>query len=80
MADVADLMDLRARQMQVEKWLTVPQFRFDFHLEPKPKAPARKKPAQAAGKAPASKKNPAAKKEPAPGQQKPKQQKPRPKQ
>ena len=30
MADVADLMDLRARQLQVEKWLTVPDIRIDL--------------------------------------------------
>jgi hypothetical protein len=44
MADVADLMDLRARQMQVEKWLTVPKIEFNF-TPPQPRqAPAKKRP------------------------------------
>ena len=55
MADVADLMDLRARQLQVEKWITPPNIQFNFHIEAKPKKrkPAGKQPAK---KAPQSKK------------------------
>ena len=36
MADIADLMDLRARQMQVEKWLTMPKFQINFTPAPQP--------------------------------------------
>jgi len=58
MADVADLMDIRARQMQVEQLFVLPDIR--FHVEREPKAAPRKKaPAKktAAGKkAPAKKK------------------------
>jgi len=48
MADVADLMDLRARQLQVEKWITPPNIQFNFHIETKPKKrqPAKKQPPQ----------------------------------
>lgn len=41
MADVADLMDMRARQLQVEKWLTLPKIRFTL---PKPERPRKKQP------------------------------------
>ena len=55
MADVADLTDLRARQLQVEKWITPPNIQFNFHIETKPKKrkPAEKQPAK---RAPQSKK------------------------
>ena len=44
LADVADLMDMRARQMQVEKWLTVPKIEFNFTMpQPQPKRAPRKK-------------------------------------
>ena len=35
MADVADLMDLRARQLQVEKWLTLPKIQIDVTSKPR---------------------------------------------
>lgn len=47
MADVADLMDLRARQLQVEKWITPPNIQFSFSFAPKPRKrqqPAKKQP------------------------------------
>ncbi len=47
MADVADLMDLRSRQLMVEQLLTPPEMHFDFHVEPKPKTekkPRKKQP------------------------------------
>lgn len=47
MADVADLMDLRARQLQVEKWITPPNISID--LKPKPRQP-KKKPAASQSK------------------------------
>lgn len=43
MADVADLMDMRARQLQVEKWITPPQIHIDLTPKPKAKKPAPKK-------------------------------------
>ena len=61
MADVADLMDLRARQLQVEKWITPPNIRID--LTPIKKQTPKKKPAQ-------SERKPAEKK---PAKQQPKQ-------
>ena len=66
MADVADLMDMRARQLQVEKWITPPKIQIDLTPKPRAKKPAAKKaPAQ---KAPAKQ----TKKQPSP-QRKPKQ-------
>jgi hypothetical protein len=44
MADVADLMDMRARQMQVEKWLTVPKIEFNFTLPEPRQVPKTKRP------------------------------------
>ena len=54
MADVADLMDMRARQMQVEQWLTLPKIQIS-----RP-APSRKQPPkrQTSRKSPAPRKNP----------------------
>ena len=52
MADVADLMDLRSRQLQVEQWLTPPNIQFHFDFSPKPKKPAPKKKAPARKQAP----------------------------
>ena len=49
MADIADLMDIRSRQLMVEKWFTPPDLHFEFHFEPKlKKKPAAKKPARKA--------------------------------
>ncbi len=39
MADVADLMDLRSRQLQVEKWITPPKIHIDISSKPKKQAP-----------------------------------------
>ena len=43
MADVADLMDMRARQMQVEKWLTLPKIQIEMPAPSRKTAPAKKK-------------------------------------
>lgn len=66
MADVADLMDVRARQMQIEQAVSLPDIHFDFHFErksekkpaPKKKQPASKKQESSGKQASSRKKQP----------------------
>ena len=65
MADVADLMDLQARQLQVERWITPPNIQISLNFGSKPKkaaprkkAATRKAPPRQAAKKPTPKKRP----------------------
>lgn len=60
MADVADLMDLRARQLQVEKWITPPNIQINFNIAPKPKKrqPPKKQPQKKAAQPQPKKRRP----------------------
>ena len=68
MEDVADLMDMRARQLEIEKWLTPPKFEFQRpappRKQPPKKAPQKKRPASGKKAAPKSSTQPKPRKKP----------------